>query len=416
MSVDLEISVARVFKPLLQDKRYKGAFGGRGSGKSHFFGGNMVREHFLTPGLRSVCIREVQKSIERSSKQLVVDKINQFNVNHLFDVQDQIIRTPGEGIILFQGMQNHTADSIKSLEGFDRAWVEEAQSLSSYSWRILRPTLRKPKSEIWASWNPASPEDPVDEFFRGPGSDRDDMACVRANYSENPWFDLGELERERIEDQRARPDEYGHIWEGDYLTISDAIIFRKRVSVEEFKTPDHTRFYFGADWGFANDPSAFVRCYVQNDELYIDHEAGGVGIEMDDLASEMRQIPGAERWVWKADSARPETISYLRNRQGFNIAAAEKWPGSVEDGIARLKSFKRIVVHPRCANIQREFRLYSYKVDKRTEQILPIPMDTENHWIDALRYALDGVITNRRKMPKFTPGAVKAAAQQGQRI
>lgn len=383
MLATLDIPTARVFVPLLSPSRYKGAHGGRGSGKSHFFGGALVEEHLLNPGLRSVGIREVQKSIERSSKQLIVDKINQFNLNRMFDVQDQVIKTPGDGLIIFQGMQNHTADSIKSLEGFDRAWVEEAQSISAYSWRLLRPTLRKPGSEIWASWNPASPEDPVDEFFRGAGSDREDMVTVRANWSDNPWFGDGELAVERTEDERARPDEYGHVWEGDYLTISDAIIFRRRVSVEEFKTPSDARLFFGGDWGFSQDPSAFVRCFIQDDSLYIDYEAGGVGIEMDELAAEMRQIPDAERWPWKADGARPETISFLANRYGFKITAAEKWPGSVEDGIARLKAFKRIVVHPRCANVAREFRLYSYKVDKRTEQILPIVLDANNHWIDA---------------------------------
>ncbi len=383
MLATLEIPTARVFEPLLAAARYKGAYGGRGSGKSHFFGGALVEEHLLYPGLRSVCIREVQKSIERSSKQLIVDKINQFNLNRLFDVQDQVIKTPGDGLIIFQGMQSHTADSIKSLEGFDRAWVEDAQSLSAYSWRLLRPTLRKPGSEIWASWNPSSPTDPVDEFFRGSGSDRSDMVAVRANWSDNPWFDDGELPVERMEDQRARPDEYGHVWEGDYLTISDAIIFRRRVTVEEFKTPADARLFYGADWGFAKDPSAFVRCFIQGDVLYVDYEAGGVGIELDDLPDEMRTIPDAERWPWKGDGARPETISFLANRYGFKITAAEKWPGSVEDGVARLKAFRKIVVHPRCTNIAREFRLYSYKVDKQTEDVLPVIVDANNHWIDA---------------------------------
>ena len=123
MTKALEIPTARVFLPLLKPNRYKGAYGGRGSGKSHFFGGLTVEEHLAIPGHRTVCIREIQKSIARSSKQLIVDKINQFNLNRHFDVQDQVIKTPGDGLIVFQGLQNHTADSIKSLEGFDRASV-----------------------------------------------------------------------------------------------------------------------------------------------------------------------------------------------------------------------------------------------------------------------------------------------------
>ena len=408
----LDIPTARVFEPLLAPRRYKGAYGGRGSGKSHFFGENIVEEHLSIPGHRTVCIREVQKSIERSSKQLIVDKINKFNLNASFDVQDQLIKTPGDGLIIFQGMQNHTADSIKSLEGFDRAWIEEAQSISAYSWRMLRPTMRKAGSEIWASWNPASPEDPIDEFFRGPGSDRSDLIAVRANWSDNPWFGEGTLPTERVEDLRARPDEYGHIWEGDYITISDAIIFRNRVSVEDFRSPDDARFYYGVDWGFAKDPTAAVRCFIQGECLFVDYEAGGVGVELDDTPALLEGIPGAYRWPWKADGARPETISFLANRFGFKISAAEKWPGSVEDGVARLKAFKKIIVHPRCKRIAEEFRKYSYKVDKKTEDILPVIADAWNHYIDALRYALDGVIQNRRRMPKFTQQTVQRIARQ----
>jgi len=402
MSLVLEIPTARVFEPLLAPSRYKGAYGGRGSGKSHFFGGLVVEEHLEMPGHRTVCVREIQKSIARSSKQLIVDKINQFNLNKHFDVQDQVIKTPGDGLIIFQGLQSHTADSIKSLEGFDRAWIEEAQSISAYSWRMLRPTFRKPGSEVWASWNPFSAEDAIDEFYRGVGSNRSDLVAVRANWSDNPWFDDGTLPVEREEDRRARPDEYDHVWEGEYLSISDAVIFRNRIKIEEFDTPADAEFYLGGDWGFAKDPSAFVRCFILDDALYIDHESGDVGIEMDELPSEMRKIPGADLWPWKGDNARPETISYLANRHRFKITAADKWKGSVEDGIARLKAFRKIVVHPRCVNVAQEFRRYSYKVDPKTERILPIIADAWNHWIDALRYALDGVIQNRRKRPDFS--------------
>lgn len=397
----LSIPTAEVFEPLLAPCRYKGAYGGRGSGKSHFFGENIVEEHLRIPGHRTVCIREVQKSIERSSKQLIVDKINKFNLNGVFEVQDQLIKTPGGGLIIFQGLQNHTADSIKSLEGFDRAWIEEAQSISSYSWRMLRPTMRKAGSEIWASWNPASPDDPIDDFFRGPGSDRADLIAVRANWSDNPWFGDGTLPTERVEDQRARPDEYGHIWEGDYITISDAVIFRNRVVVEEFDTPEDARLYFGLDWGFAQDPLAVVRCFIDNEVLFVDYEAGGIGIHLDELPTVLDEIPGTRQWPIKADCATPQNISFMATRYRYNMSAAAKWPGSIEDGISRLKAFKRIVVHPRCRRIAEEFRKYSYKVDRKTEDILPVIVDDWNHWIDALRYALDGVIQNRRRMPSF---------------
>lgn len=215
----LVIDTAPVFEPLLQPRRYKGAYGGRGSGKSHYFGEALVEDHIRFPGLRSVCIREVQKSLRDSSKRLIEDKIQALGVGRLFDVQDKIIKCPGGGEMLFQGMQDHTAESIKSLEGIDRAWIEEAQTISDKSWRMLRPTIRKDGSEIWASWNARLKSDPVDKFFRGPQAQGDpDIICVKANWRDNPWFP-GELEKERTRDIKNDPDAYPHVWEGEYVSI-----------------------------------------------------------------------------------------------------------------------------------------------------------------------------------------------------
>jgi phage terminase large subunit len=393
----LEIQTPRVFLPLLEPARYKGAWGGRGSGKSHFFAEALVERALMQPGLRAVCIREVQKSLEQSVKRLIEDKITALGVGHMFEALKSEIRTPGDGIIIFAGMQNHTAASIKSLEGYDIAWVEEAQSLSAYSLKLLRPTIRKPGSELWFTWNPESADDPVDQLLRGPKPIAGSVV-VQANWRDNPWFPA-ELDADRLSDQERIPDEYDHIWEGAYLTISDAIVFRQRVTVEPFDTPSDARLYHGADWGFAQDPTALVRCWIRGSgpaaELMIDMEAGGPGVEIDRLPALFDTVPTARRWPIKADSARPETISYMA-RQGFNISAAKKWPGSVEDGVEHLRGFRRIVVHPRCERAAREFRLYSYKVDKQTGQVLPELVDANNHWIDALRYALDGVITGRR--------------------
>jgi phage terminase large subunit len=389
----LDIPTARVFVPLLKPARYKGAHGGRGSGKSHFFGGSLIERAVCQRGLRAVCIREVQKSLDESVKRLLEDKIAAMGVGSMFKPQESKIRTPGGGQIIFQGMQDHTAESIKSLEGYDIAWVEEAQALSKRSLQLLRPTIRKPGSELWFSWNPESQEDPVDVLLRGPHCP-EDAIVVEANWRDNPWF-TAELEEERARDQVAEDDDYGHVWEGEYLTISEARIFRKRVTIEEFAPPQEgTRLFFGADWGFSIDPTALVRSWIKDDILHVDHEAFGTHVEIDETAALFDTVPGSRAWPIKADSARPETISYMM-RQGFNIAAAEKWQGSVEDGIAHLKGFKQIKVHPRCVNIAREFRLYSYKVDKKTGDVLPIIVDKFNHGIDALRYSLDGYIQRR---------------------
>lgn len=215
----LVIETAKVFRPLLKKSRYKGAYGGRGSGKSHFFAESLVEDAILNPGMRAVCIREVQKSLAESAKRLIEDKIQSMGVGSLFDVKKTEIGTPGGGVILFQGMQDHTAESIKSLEGIDRAWIEEAQTLSSRSWRMLRPTIRKEGSEIWASWNARLKSDPVDQFFRGiQGMTDPSIVSVKANWKDNPWFPKV-LEDERQRDLRSDPDAYPHVWEGDYVSI-----------------------------------------------------------------------------------------------------------------------------------------------------------------------------------------------------
>ncbi|WP_326831270.1 PBSX family phage terminase large subunit [Bombella mellum] len=396
------IMTPRAFAPLLQPARYKGIWGGRGSGKSCFFAGMLIEQATLRPGLRAVCIREIQKSLTVSVHQLLRDTIMRLNLSPLFTVLEREIRTPGGGVILFQGMQSHNAETMKSLEGMDIAWVEEAQSLSAKSLTLLRPTIRRPGSELWFSWNPGQPSDPVDAFMRDPATEGDpSFITIRANWSDNPWFpDV--LEQERIRDQRLRPQDYDHIWEGGYQLHHDALIFPDRITVEEFQSPSRCRFHFGVDWGFSRDPTAVIRCFIHEDILHVDHEAGGTHIPLDHLPALFDRIPGIRHWPIRADGARPETISYLRTHHHFRISAARKWPGSVQDGIERLRSFRSIRIHPRCQQTAREFRLYRYRSDPLTGDVLPQVEDANNHYLDALRYALDGLITNRSPLPDFS--------------
>ena len=214
MSSSIQLPTPRVFVPLLKPSRYKGAHGGRGSGKSHFFAELMVETALMRDGFRAVCIREVQKTLKESAKRLIEDKIRAMGVGSEFECLNTEIKTPGGGVILFQGMQDHTAESIKSLEGFHVAWAEEAQTLSARSLEMLRPTIRAPGSELWFTWNPRNAADPVDQLLRGP-TPPPDSAVVRVNYNDNPFFPR-ELEEERLYDQRTKPDRYGHIWEGEY--------------------------------------------------------------------------------------------------------------------------------------------------------------------------------------------------------
>lgn len=427
MSV-LDIPTAEVFEPLLTPHRfggprYKGAHGGRGSGKSRFFGGLAVDYAMSFPGLRIVCVRETQRSLRFSSKLLIEDEIRRHGAGRYFRVMDKEIRTPGGGVVIFEGMKNHTADSIKSLEEFDVALVEEAQKLSARSWSLLTPTLRKPGSEIWAAWNPEDPTDPVDAFFRS--RPRHPDACtVEANFRDNPWFP-DDLRRDMEHDLRTDPDKYAHVWGGGYLVLSEARVF-KNWRVEEFETPTDVVFRFGSDWGYAVDPSVLVRCFVEGRKLYIDAEAYEVGCEIDylpflfggidepslqelnpeafkavkRLGKKWPGIPGAHKWPITADSARPETIAYMK-RHGFpRMKPSIKGAGSVEEGVEFLRSFD-IIVHPRCTHVIDELTFYRFKQDEKTEQILPKLEDKKNHVIDSLRYAVEDLRRRRKRSGTF---------------
>lgn len=382
----LEIPTAAVFQPLLARSRYKGAYGGRGSGKSHFFGDLLV-ERCATEPVSAVCIREVQKSLDQSVKRLIEGKIRQHGLAHLFTVQESRILTAQGGVILFQGMQNHTADSIKSLEGYDIAWVEEAQSLSQRSLDLLRPTIRKPGSEIWFGWNPSQPTDPVDRLLRG-DLPPDDAVVVCANWEDNPWLPdvlLAEMKRDRQRD----PDKYDHVWGGDYEKKSTARIF-SNWTVADCAPATGDKLLYGADWGFSVDPTALIRCWVdmRAKRLFIDHEAWQQHCETFDLPALFDQVPGSRGHRIVADSARPDTISYMRHNGFRHITGAKKGPGSVEDGIEWLKGFD-IIVHPRCEHVIDELTRYSFKVNAQTEEITSDILDAHNHCIDALRYATE---------------------------
>lgn len=380
----LSLKCARAFVPLLKPARYKGAHGGRGSGKSHFFA-EMLIAKCASQKIDAVCIREVQRTLNQSVKKLLEMKIEQMGLGSVFTVQEAQILGPDGGRIIFQGMQNHTADSIKSLEGYDIAWVEEAQSLSQKSLDLLRPTIRKPGSELWFSWNPSLSTDPVDVLLRGENPPPDAIV-VQANYRDNPRLPdvlVAEIEY----DKRRDPDKFAHVWLGGYQQNSEARVFRNW-KIEEFDIHPEWILRQGADWGFSIDPSVLVQCAIVGKTLYVPHEAYKIGCEIDALPDLFMTVPDSERWPIIADSARPETISYMQ-RHGFpKTLPAVKGARSLEEGVEFLRAFD-IVVHPRCTHLIDELTLYSYKKDPLTDKVIPVLEDKDNHVIDSLRYACE---------------------------
>ena len=340
----------------------------------------------MLAGKRVVCLREVQNSIKDSVKQLIEDKIIALGLEDRFEVLEREIRGPNGSLCVFRGLQNHTAASIKSLEGFDIAWVEEAQTISAKSIQLLTPTIRKPGSELWFTWNPDLESAPVEHLLRH--DPPEGAVVVQANWNDNPWFPE-ELRLDMERDRKRDPGVYQHVWNGAYSTRSETRIF-KNWEVEELNPPEDVRWFYGVDWGFSNDPTAALRCCVIGDKLYIDYEASEVGVPIDATPNLLSKVPEIKRWPVTADNARPETIDYMR-RNGFpKMRGAVKGKGSVEDGIEFLRGMD-IKIHPRCVNLERELTLYSYKTDKQTGEILPKVEDDNNHLIDALRYATEGL-------------------------
>lgn len=400
MKSTLHIKTPKWAEPLLTPSRYKAVYGGRGSGKSYFFADQVIEEHLLNPNSKSLCVREFQSSLDKSVKPLIEERIEYYGVGSYFTVQQNRIKNRhGRGVVDFQGMSTQTEESIKSFQGYDRAWVEEAQTMSFNSLSLLRPTIRKDKdkknaaSEIWFSWNPKFDTDAVDAFFRRK-TPPEDSIVLKANFWDNPWFPKV-LQKEMEHDRKIDYGNYLWVWEGEYKSNSEARVF-SNWRVEEFDTPEDAFFRFGADWGFSIDPTVLVRCYTVGRKLYVDHVAYRVNCDIIDTPDLFLTVPESEKWPIIADRNRPETISHMRKNGFPRMMEANQGRGSVEDGVNFLKGYE-IIIHPRCEPVIDEFKNYCYKVDPDTEEVTNVLKDKKNHVIDALRYACESV---RRLKPK----------------
>lgn len=397
MKLRIERDITRKLLPLCRPARFKGARGGRSSGKSHFFAEEIVERAATNPNDRVLCIREIQRSLKYSAKHLIEKKIDELGLNRLFIVhRDEILRRHGKGVIAFTGMQDHTADSLKSFEDFKIAWFEEAQRMSKRSRGILIPTIRMPGSQLWFSWNPELPDDPVEKLFAELADDpRQTSTLVTINYLENSFCpDEARLEAERL--RRTDPDAFDHVWMGGYNRRNDAQVLAGKWRVDEFEPGrDWDGPYFGADWGFASDPTTLVRFWLapgrgDSHRLMIEHEAFGYGVDLMDLPDLFAKVPGARDHVIRADPSRPETIAHMR-RFGFRVEPAPQWQskrrkGPVEDGIAWLRKAEEIVIHNRCTEMIDEAKLWCYKVDRITGDPKPDLAEGHEHGWDGVRY------------------------------
>lgn len=393
-----ETDTIEQFTPLYEpenpyyNSRYKVYYGGRGGRKSWEIARALIFSSLLQKQL-IVCAREIQNSISDSVHRLLSSQIELLGLNPFFEIQKTTIIGRNGSEFIFKGLNGLTIDGIKSLEGADKCWVEEGHSVSEKSWSILIPTIRKTGSQIWVSFNPDLVTDPVYQRFivnKPPNS----FVC-KVNYTDNP--DCPEtLIQEAEYLKRVNYDDYAHIWLGEVRQHSDAQVFKGKYRVESFDVDESFGYpLFGADWGFSVDPATLVKCFIKGRTLYIRSEAYKVQCEIDDTPALFDYIDDARLYKIRADSARPEMVNYMQ-RAGFRIESVEKWPGCVEDRVSFIRNFEEVIIHPDCKHTAEEFRLYSYKVDKRTGDILPVLIDANNHCIDAIGYALTPLI----KMPE----------------
>lgn len=399
--LQLEPWLPKYAKPLRDPHRYKVLYGGRGGARSWTVARQLLVNASRTK-LRVLCTRELQRSIRGSVHQLLRDQITLLGIPG-YTVTDTEIRHVRGSLFIFLGLR-HNVNEIKSLEGVDICWVEEAEAVPHASWEALIPTVRKPGSEIWVTFNPDLETDSTYRRFvlhRPPGA-----WVKKVSYRDNKWLPA-ELEAERLYLRKADRDAYDHVWNGECRKSSAAQVLHGKWVEDDLEPAEGwTGPYYGVDFGFATDPFALVECWIEANTLHIQRELYRVGLDLDRTARACQlAAPGCAAYVIRADNARPESISYLKKPHDDpgdhapyalpRIEAVEKWQGSIEDGIGYLRAFERIVVHSRCKHWIAEAKAYSYKVDERSGDILPVIQDKDNNLIDATRYALAPMIRHR---------------------
>lgn len=395
-----KITMPRWAARLREPWRFKVVKGGRGSSKSW----TIARDRLLVSSsqpLQGLCVRETQESMADSVHRLLANQIDEMGLPGWTVQRDRIFHRNGSEIT-FAGIRNDPS-KIKSSEGVDWCWVEEAEGVTKMSWDILIPTIRGrgvklpngdyAGSEIFLSFNPREKNDPTyQRFVVDPPPN---ALVLTVNWRDNPWFP--EVLREEMEHlRRVDPDAYAHVWEGQPVSRSDVQVLRDKWRVRAFEPEaPWDGPYFGLDFGFSQDPLHAVEVYVHDRKLWIRREARKLGVEINDYPEILSTRFGSHNAgrVVRCDNSRPESVSYLRNHGWPSAMSARKWAGSIEDGVGWLRSHDEIVIHPDCPALMEEARLWAYKLDRLTGDILPDIVDKHNHGWDAVRYAVEPLIS-----------------------
>ena len=391
----MKMKIPKVYKPLWKkDKRFYFLRGGRGSGKSWAVADWLLVTLLRNPDLNLVCLREVQRSIKHSSKKLLSDRINMLGLNDYFEVLLTEIRVKhGNGVIIFNGLQDHTVDSIKSLEGFSLCWVEEAQTITSHSLELLIPTIRAEGSKIVFTYNPKNETDPI-ELLR---DEKENKVVIHSTYLDNN-FAPTTIYEEAEEMKKKRPQKYNHIYLGQYGQ-SEGLVFEnvecRAIREIEVKGLECVQ---GLDFGYTNDPTAFCINYIDtvNKKFFVYDGFYKKGLLNSQIANEIKKL-NAHKHIIFADSAEPKSIDTLKLDGISRIRAAIKGKDSINAGIDFLLDYE-IVINAHLKDFMQEAYNYTWAIDRKTNKPTNKPIDDFNHFWDSCRYSVSDKIA-----AKYTP-------------
>ena len=380
------------------EKRFNVAYGGRDSSKSWAIAQIIVTKAYQEKHL-ILCTRRIQKNIKDSVHSLIKGTIHRMRLQSAFEITRDEIRCKTSGsVFIFKGLDTNI-EEIKSTEGITLVWIEEAAKIKVEAWKDLIPTIRKTGSKFYIVFNPDEETDPVYQRFIV--NKKDNVNTVFINYYDNKF--ISEEGLGNMEDDRDDPDLFNNVWLGKCKTISDAVIFKGKFTMKEFEAEKGTHFYFGADFRFNPDPITLNRIFIKDKCLYIDYETRGVNVDIDDMPAKYDTIPEVRKYTIRADSSRNDTISYLK-KQGFLIRKSKNSAKytKIEESIDFVKSFKMIYIHPRCQYTYEEFSNYKHVTDKVTGENTRKIEDKNNHHIDNIRYALEGVWKSQQKKSNWS--------------
>ena len=399
----MDLNIPEIYEPLwTKVARYYFLRGGRGSGKSWAVADWLLIALVRNPDLNLVCLREVQKSIKHSSKKLLADRINTLGLNEYFDILLTEIRLKhGRGIIIFNGLQDHTVDSIKSLEGFSLCWVEEAQTITSHSLELLIPTIRAEKSKMFFTYNPKNETDAI-ELLR---DEKENKVVIHSTYLDN-HFAPSTIYEEAEEMKIKRPQKYNHIYLGQYGQAEGLVFERVESRVIREDEVKGLECVQGLDFGYTNDPTAFCINYIdhKNKILYVFDGFYKKGLLNNQIAQEIKKLL-AHKHIIFADSAEPKSIDTLKFDGITRIRSAIKGKDSINAGIDYLLDF-HIVINSHLVDFIDEANNYTWAIDKATNKPTNKPIDANNHFWDSCRYSISDKVKKVGKTTSFKIGLI----------